>query len=672
MTIAAALPGIALALFIIIFRRYERDGRVAMLSGAVAWGSVLFAFTELLSIGHRLTGTSLLVAWGLLDVVLIGCYWSLRKRPVEPFRIRPDVPFSGFDRTTIASIAAIVAAVGLIAIVSAPNNWDSMDYHMGRVVHWIQNRSVDYFSTSILRQLYQKPWAEYAITHLQILSGGDRFANIVQWLAMLGSIVGVTAIARELGADRRGQLFAAALCATIPMGILQGSSTQNDYVVCFWLLCFVYYVVSIARESVPHQAHAPRSGGVIHGGRARPGTMRAGSLHPLKVGASLGLAFLAKGSAYVYSLPFFLWYMVLAWQRRRWGALKPLALAGVVILAFNIAHEVRNIEVFGRPLSSGSDPIANEWISVPGVLSNVIRNLAVHSGLRTVEGAVRNVHAWLNIDVDDPRTTVDKFEVPRLIDLYATMHEDHAPNPLHLLAIFAAIGLFLARAALRSNRIAFKYMLALVAAFLLLCILLRWAPHHSRIHLSLFVLFSPFVALVLSDIRAVRARVVVVILLLGALPWVLFNRSRPIVFEVLRAGPMAVKTDYRNIFNTDRVTRMFKNRPELQDAFAGAASDVKARGCFDVGISMYNDEWEYPLWVLLDAHAPGSRYRIEHVQVKNVSARKADPSFRPCAVVSMEDPLLAPAPDLNLAGARYVREWSSGGIHVYVRTGSKP
>jgi len=34
------------------------------------------------------------------------------------------------------------------------------------------------------------------------------------------------------------------------MGILQGSSTQNDYVTAFWLLCFVNVAMDLMNERV--------------------------------------------------------------------------------------------------------------------------------------------------------------------------------------------------------------------------------------------------------------------------------------------------------------------------------------------------------------------------------------------------------------------------------------
>lgn len=96
-----------------------------------------------------------------------------------------------------------------------------MTYHMSRVVHWIQNRSIAHYPTHITRQLHQSPWTEYAILHFQILSGSDRFANLIQWFSMVGATLGVSLIAKQMGADLRGQFFAAVFSITIPMGILQ-------------------------------------------------------------------------------------------------------------------------------------------------------------------------------------------------------------------------------------------------------------------------------------------------------------------------------------------------------------------------------------------------------------------------------------------------------------------
>jgi hypothetical protein len=84
-----------------------------------------------------------------------------------------------------------------------------MSYRLARIVHWIQNPSVTYYPTSYLPQLYQKPWSEFTIMHFQILSGSDRFANLAKWFSMVGSIIGVSLIAKQLDADLRGRVFSA-------------------------------------------------------------------------------------------------------------------------------------------------------------------------------------------------------------------------------------------------------------------------------------------------------------------------------------------------------------------------------------------------------------------------------------------------------------------------------
>src|SRR2546425_12653070 len=136
---------------------------------AILWGVSVTIITEILSAFSLITFGWLVVFW---CVVLLGSTFfviSLMKRqrlvvlspsPRLPFRA---VPF-------LSGLVLIVALTGVTAFVSPPNTYDSMTYHMSRVVHWIQDRNVSFYPTHITRQIYMNPWAEFAIMHLQILS----------------------------------------------------------------------------------------------------------------------------------------------------------------------------------------------------------------------------------------------------------------------------------------------------------------------------------------------------------------------------------------------------------------------------------------------------------------------------------------------------------------------
>ena len=153
-----------------------------------------------------------------------------------------DLQRSRSEKAVLLAVVFIIGVLAIIAYVSPPNDWDSMTYHMGRVMHWLQNGSVVHYPTHIMRQLGYPPWGEFAIMHLQALAGSDRFAPLVQWVGMLGCLIGVSLIVQEFGYDTKRQLFAAVIVATIPAGILQSTSTKNNYMVSFWLVCFVFYL----------------------------------------------------------------------------------------------------------------------------------------------------------------------------------------------------------------------------------------------------------------------------------------------------------------------------------------------------------------------------------------------------------------------------------------------
>jgi hypothetical protein len=262
-----------LFLFLLFYRSH--CWRSSILLAAIAWGTIVTAVVETLSLFTAVTFGWVLLAWIAINLTLVALCLKLKIAKAARLDFSVQIPLHLI--LLLAGIVFIVITVGIIAIVAPPNTWDSMAYHMARVAHWIQNQTVAHYPTNYLPQLTQSPWTEFAILHLQILSGGDRFANLVQWFSMIGSLVGVSLIARELGASLSGQIFSAVFAATLPMGILQASSTKNDYAVGFWLVCLAYFIlVAIGSKKIIKNS--------------------------LPIGASLGLALLTKGTAYLYAL----------------------------------------------------------------------------------------------------------------------------------------------------------------------------------------------------------------------------------------------------------------------------------------------------------------------------------------------------------------------------------
>jgi hypothetical protein len=604
--------------------------RGALISASIAWGILL---TEILSLFRVITLDRLLVSWALSGTTVMGIL-IVRYRKGQPVPRLPRTQISSFERWLLRSIAVIALALSLTAWKAPPNNWDSMTYHMSRVVHWIQNQSVNHYPTHIQRQLHSNPWSEFAITHFQLLANGDRFANFIQLFSMIGSIVGVTLIAKLLGANGRGEVFSAVIAFTIPMGILQASSTQNDYVVAYWLVCLVYLTL---------QYQSSRDMRLVW-----------------EIGCSLGLSILTKATAYLFAFPFMVWFGIWGFATHRIKFLKPFFTVLILAFAVNFCHYGRNLDLYDHPLASPEHrkKATNEIFSASSIFSGVIRNSGLHLGTpfnranAAFDKGIRKIHQLFRIEVNDPRTTFlsTKFFVP------FSFHEDQAGNSLHLFLILTSILLYLGSRKKMPLKQLNYYIMAVIVAYLLSCFYIKWTPWNSRYHLPLFVLSSPFVAIVLTRSMDYRiANSIVVLLMLSSLPWVLWNSSRSLI-------------GFRSIFPDRRIDQYFRNRPYLKNPYLLATDYVKSRGCTNIGLLGSENFWEYPFWILLKQNS-GQPVRIEHISVKNVSSQKADMFHRnddiPCAIISVG---LEQSTTLRINNMVFDKSFERDQVIVFTRT----
>ncbi len=633
---AACLPILCFITLLIGYAaRHIDDGpwtrwRRAFVAALLTQGVLIIMFTELLSLGRLLEFNWLIGLWSAaLLGAIIAMVIAIRANGWPALPNLTTLP--RMELWALIGTLTVIVLTGITAVAAPPNNWDSMTYHMARVLHWIDQHSVAHFPTHFLPQIYHGPWAEFAILHLQLLSGGDSLANTVQWFSLVGSIMAASLIARELGGDSRAQVLAAVLAATIPMAIVQASSTQNDLTAGLWLTILMYAFLRLRT----HPTWEPM----------------------LMAGSALGLALLTKATMYTYTLPILVWMGIWCIRHMRWGIWRAALAIGMVALALNAGHYARNTDFFGNPLGIIPEESyhSNEIITPSVILSNVMRNSSLHliTPDKWVNAAIRVIirilHIPLGLDMSDPRTTFGgmEFRQPPF-----NTNEDSTGNLLHFVLIVGAIFLLWKWRARPPTLVA--YSAVIIAGFLLFCATVVWMPWNSRLHTGLFLLWAPLIAVLFT--RALRLRWVsamVAILLLAATPWVLHNETRPLV----GFGPDST------VFNTSRVDQMFRARPEIRDEYLATADAVAATGCDQIGlISNDRDFWEYALWNLIQQRA-GHPVHITQVNVANASSKheSANEQMSPCILITIAVEQNRP---IIIQGRSYHQVWQSGSLRI--------
>ena len=250
------LPLAAFAFLVMGFRRLRVDWRASFLYASIPWSLFVSFITEALTPFRLVTREAIALSWLIFAIACFAWMWRSRRLPPTGENGPEQIsPLSWIDRDFLIAIALIAALTAVTAVASAPNTWDAMEYHLPRVVEWINNRGVQFFPTIDWSQLNQPPFAEYIMLHLALLWGSDRLLGLVQWGAYLGCILGASLVAKELGGNRRAQIFAAVLGATVPSVVLAASSTKNDCVATYWIVAGG--VSAVALEASPGLAARP-------------------------------------------------------------------------------------------------------------------------------------------------------------------------------------------------------------------------------------------------------------------------------------------------------------------------------------------------------------------------------------------------------------------------------
>jgi hypothetical protein len=303
----------------------------------------------------------------------------------------------------------------------------------------------------------------------------------------------------------------------------------------------------------------------------------------------------------------------------------------LAILVLNGPLLVRNYRLSGSPLGfpapMGDDPLrtySNGRYSVSITLGNVVKNVALHLAT-PVEGINQRVTRLIfstsqrfGLDLDSPASTwrggfrLNKF----------SGHEERAGNALQLALIFISCLFLFGNRASRTLRL---YMLGLFASFVLFCALMRWQPWNARFHLPLFELGMALAGVVFERKMPRYALIgIACLLLLAAFPLVLMNSLRPL---------LSVRSP--SIFSQSRTETYFADSHRWQlHSYRDAAAFLDSTNCNSVGLDSSFDDFDYPMFALLNA-GHGDR-KVRYSEVKNLTAEYARPDSAPsCAVICL-------------------------------------
>jgi hypothetical protein len=580
--------------------RYEHTRLLILRTFMLATAFQVLAL-EVLSLFDSVNWFALASAWLLAGA---GLWIHLLRRRLRGHPIllpHLSAPGYGWEWLLLGILAVVLVTTFTVAWVTPPQTWDSLTYHLSRVAHWSQNQSVGHYVSGIERQNSMSIGAELLVLNLYVLSRGDRLANFPQWLAMLGSLLAVSHAAGLLGAKPFGQLLAACFAATLPMGIVQASSTATDYLTTFWTVCTAVEILQYHQKD------------------------RKESLFFASLAA--GLALLTKPIAIPYILPFAVWMGVLLLIRQGWRTgVKWVAVAVMVVGTFNAGYLGRNLVTYGH-IANPADLAyhSNQMRNLPGWVSILSRNAGMHAGLPEAHGwnenifkVVLRIHMLIGLGLEDPKTTlVGYFQVRP-----PSTQEDFATNPYHAYLI---LGLSMLILPLR-KRIPGKLLLyaaCVTLGFILFSFIYKWQVFGARFHLLFFVLFAPAAGVVLSHLKfKLPGALIATSLLILSFPWLFSIDSRPLLPKDGQ-GP--------SIFSETREQLYFSNASGVAPAVRAITADLREQECSQVGLMLHGDDPEYLFWSMLGA--PRDPLSLEWIVAGTPSVRYSREDFHPCAII---------------------------------------
>lgn len=593
------------------------------LTTVVLWTFILLCITEVLSMRNGLTSTNLYIVWLLICLFIVFLIIfnyiknrgrKLHKRITNILKLNFVLIFNAIRKNLdIALFSLYSINLIMLAIFTVPYNWDSMTYHLTRIMHWIQNNSVAHYAALDLRQITSPPLAEFINLQVMLLHGNsDNLVNLLQCGAYLTNAIVVRGICQKLGLRRSFSNLACLLFLSMPTAFGEALSTQVDELASMWLLLFVYFFLDFVDKE-------------------RKLVWEKRDIFRIAIMAvCIGLGYLTKPSIMFAIAVLLIWLFVVSIKRH--DSIRIItAMCIVAFLTFGLVvsiEAIRNISTF-HALSS---PIAGErqligtldprYIVVDGLknLTYNMPNIYINNSSLLLMKIVLKVASILKVDINAISIAEDGREF--YLHPPQSYGHDTAVNPVIVIS-YVIILLCIIIKLIKKKKVLNlfnTYVLCVGIAFFSFCMVLRWEPFVSRYMLSYLALLCPAVAGYFQYRTGNNEKMK--LCFLGILIFTC-------VVELI--GLFGFHTNIcKNQNISNREIGYYFNRGDITEGYQSLINDLRQESNCTIGLLLGGDSYEYPLWVGLRNHIS----RMESVCVMNESSVYVDNDFSPEYIVT--------------------------------------
>lgn len=580
------------------------------ITSVAIWMLMCFSMTEILSVFCIINIISLRVSWGLINIILL--FIGVLKKRRQKIEIHINISKRSILQYAVVFVWGIfVVYMVRLALNTIPYNWDSMTYHLARIVHWVQNGSVKYYATSIDRQVASPIGAAYVILQVYVLSGyRDNFVNLLQCMAFLTNGVFVYFIARKLGCLKQYSILAVILFYTMPIAFGEALSTQVDNFSTLWMLSTVYVLIDLLHKDRKLMLEKVTFERVI------------------VLSLCVAFGYLTKPSVGVGLLLFAVWLLVICIIRRdsmtTIGIYIMVSLTIMGILLFpQLCRNIHTFQAFSAPNVGARQLVGT--LNPRYLLVNFIKvftfnlpTILIPNSKEYLYNLVTKFSGYIDVEIDNPAIAEDGNAF--LVHNAQNYGHDSAINPIITYLLLFCIIIFLLRNIKYHFEIKNCYFTVATVSFLVFCMVLRWEQFVSRYMLSYLAVLCPAVVGQLqllfdnNEYRRVRVmsvvtRLIICMLCIGEMDGLLKYHNK-----------VANKSNYC-IYDKD-----------LNEIFYQVKEKVINNHYETIGYMCGGNSYEYPLFVELKDDIS----RMEHVNVKNKTSVYEDDTYIPDLIISFE------------------------------------